>query len=156
MNKLLHSWVPETVSYERNIFKFRKKFKNSTFLIATFTLLFFSFKASASHLKLISFSKIQINSIASDTSKAVFSNKTSLKLDAKSPLANYYVANISGLNFSNPLEMDIFFNNITDNLLSYKSDYKTKTVVINIHLAYANPLWTVADWNNYIHSKLNP
>jgi hypothetical protein len=166
MKKSLHSVELKNVSYERNKFKFQKKFKNLTFLMATFTLLFFSLIATASHSKSISSSKNEIKliremsasdlSFAKDTSTAVFSSKTSLKLNTESSLVNYYVASISSLGFANPLEGDIFFNRITDNLLSYKIDYKTNKVVVNIHLEYANSSWTVADWNNYIHSKLNP
>jgi hypothetical protein len=90
-----------------------------------------------------------------DTATAVFNNKTSLVLDTKVPLAQYYVADIKALGFKNPLEGDIYFNNITDNLLFYKVDYKNNKVVIGLRLAYANPAWTVADWNKYIHDKLN-
>ncbi|TKB97938.1 putative Ig domain-containing protein [Pedobacter cryophilus] len=51
MEKILLPVELENVSYARNKFKFQKKFKNLTFLIATFTLLFFSFTASASHIR---------------------------------------------------------------------------------------------------------
>jgi len=91
-----------------------------------------------------------------DTANAVFSNKTSLILDVTSALEGYYKADIINLEFKNSLEGDMFFNKITDNLLSYKVDYTTNTVVIRLHLAFANPTWTVSDWNKYIQSKLNP
>lgn len=91
-----------------------------------------------------------------DTANAIFLNKTSLILDKKNALVSYYKADITKLNFKNPLEGDIYFNKITDNLLSYKVDYSTNSVVIWLHLAYANPAWKISDWNNYIQSKLNP
>ncbi len=47
MNKHLHLGDSRISIYEGNILKFQKKIKNLTFLVATVTLLFFSFKASA-------------------------------------------------------------------------------------------------------------
>jgi hypothetical protein len=94
-------------------------------------------------------------SLVSDTATAVFTSKNSLVLDTKTPLVTNYVADIKVLGFTNPLEVDIFFNKITDNLLFYKVDYKNNKVVIGLRLAYGNSAWTVADWNKYIHDKLN-
>lgn len=91
-----------------------------------------------------------------DTATAVFSSRTSLVLDNKVPLAQYYVASTSALNFRDPIDAEIYFNNLSDNLLSYKFNNAAATVVIHLHLQYANPSWTVSDWNSYIQKKLNP
>jgi hypothetical protein len=94
--------------------------------------------------------------VFSDTAVAVFASRHSLVLDVSSPLVHYYTASTSALSFSTSDEAATFFNNISDNLLSYEFNFSTSTVVVNIHLQYADPGWTVTDWNKYINSKLNP
>lgn len=119
---------------------------------------FLSMKSEASdnnNCKLILSSPV-LSLYGSDTSTAIFSSRNSLVLNTNSPLVNYYVASTSSLGFANANEAAIFFNNITDNLLSYDINYSTGEVVINIHLQYADAGWTVANWNQYIYSKLNP
>lgn len=96
------------------------------------------------------------NVYGADTATAVFSNPHSLVLDSTVALADYYVTNMSALGFATANDATIYFNNITDNLLSYEYNFATGEVVVNLHLQYADASWTVANWNSYIYSKLNP
>jgi hypothetical protein len=166
MEKLLCPLEFKNVSYEGNTFKFQKKLKGLTFFTATLLLMFFSSKTFATsknehqkfkfNLQVINLSEKMLISNFIDTISAEFNSKTSLKLDVKKPLSSYYIANISLLKFASSEESEAFFNSITDNILSYTVDFKAKTVLINLHLEYSKPEWTVTDWNVYINSKLNP
>lgn len=98
----------------------------------------------------------QNNSYGSDTATAIFQGPHSLLLDSTTALVHNYVANMSSLNFSTAADAEIFFNQKTDNLLSYQYNFVSGEVVVQLHLQFANPGWTVANWNQYIYSKLNP
>lgn len=142
----------------QSLFKIRLAHFSSVFLIAIIFIAPSTF-ANNSQENLADYKLKDIHFItdySSDTATAIFSSRNSLVLDTTVPLVRYYVANITALGFPDPLSADIFFNNISDNLLSYKVNHAKGTVVIHLHLQYANPSWNVNDWNNYIQKKLNP
>lgn len=162
MEKFLHQVELKNVSYERNKFRFQKTIKKASLSLFASSLIFISSNVlanSSANNMLKAGSAVNETSLKNYDlvdSSAVFTNRTTLKLDVKKPLTNFYTASIIPLKFSNQEDCDTYFNSLTDNLISFTVDFKAQTVLINLHLEYSKPEWTVADWNNYINSKLNP
>jgi len=89
------------------------------------------------------------------TSRAQFISRSEIRLDSNSDLKEYYIADISGLNFSNAEEAVEYFNSKTDNLLSYEIDFNKKEVIVHLHIKSALPFWKLSDWQNYLNNKYN-
>lgn len=56
---------------------------------------------------------------------------------------------ISSLNFKSELQSRRFFDAISDNLISFKLDYKRKTVLIELHQRNLKKSWNASEWNRY-------
>lgn len=87
--------------------------------------------------------------------KAEFKSRTEVTLDKGSALSEFYSANIEILNFSSKEEALDFFNLRTNNLVSYELDYERKIVIIKFFIEYADPSWSVNEWEKFLNEIFN-
>lgn len=84
---------------------------------------------------------------------ASFQSRNAILLNDESPLSEFYTADIKNFNFNSEEEAILFFDSMTDNLLSYKLDFLTKKVTIHLHLKYAAKNWGKTEWTSYLNDK---
>ncbi len=75
--------------------------------------------------------------------------KFEVKFNQESIQKSSLTLDIKSLDFKSELQSRRFFDAISDNLISYKLDYKRKTVLITLQQANLKNPWKASEWNTY-------